>query len=184
MIRLLRGGELVHTWANPISHFEAIKGDVLGMIQIMREMNDEGRSVLALHHAQVSQKPFDFFVLNMEKILSMDPNVKMFHSPVVCNARIVGTDVPRAVLDAHGVTDYKGQPKQPMEEGCASFPHRTFKRVDRYFWITVEFEYPDAKDSTKFHKQRLDLPSIYAQIFQHEIDHGKGKNIYFEHGKS
>lgn len=165
MITLLKGGELVHTIANPVGHFEAIKEDARAMIQLMKQLEDEqDRHIFALHHAQVSQKPFNFFVLNMDILPVMDHKIDLFKSPIICNARII---------------EKKDDP-QWMPEGCASFPHRTAKNVMRHYWIVVEFQYPDAKDSTKFHTERLELPAIYAQIFQHEAEHALGKNIYHE----
>lgn len=185
-MKILEGKDLPHVFAQPIRHFEAAVSDAREMITLMKEMSGEGRerNIFALHHSQVNPRPLNFFVLNFMLLPRKVGNKELFASSVICNARIIGTDVPKEILKQNEITDYKEQAKIPMSEGCASFPNRTPKYVPRYEWVKVAFEVPDEKDMTKFHKQELDLPGIYAQIFQHEIDHANGKNIYFDKPKT
>ena len=63
-----------------------------------------------------------------------------------------------------------------VEEGCMSFPHRKAIKKERYHTITVRYEYLD-----KHNKKRLvteEVEGLKAHIFQHELDHMEGKNIF------
>jgi len=58
------------------------------------------------------------------------------------------------------------------QEGCLSFPFRPFVSVKRYFKITVEYQ------DRYLNKHTKEFEGINAQIFQHEIQHFNGQNIY------
>lgn len=116
--------------------------------------------VYAIHHMQVCENnPFDFFVLNKEVLPKI---VEELGSEFIINAKVESH--PNFVMK--------------MKEGCASFPHKSMKNVERYHKILASFQIPTAGGGLE--KRIMELTGIVAEIFQHEIDHGKGKNIYYD----
>lgn len=69
------------------------------------------------------------------------------------------------------------QAKVMRKEGCFSFPDREWITVERYNKCEVEFQTigEDGKLTEVLHDQ---LNGVYAEIFQHEVDHLAGRNIY------
>lgn len=57
-------------------------------------------------------------------------------------------------------------------EGCLSFPYSPMTKVRRYKEIIVRYETPDGQQIQET------LTGVKAQIFQHEMDHFEGTNIY------
>jgi peptide deformylase len=57
-------------------------------------------------------------------------------------------------------------------EGCMSFGFREHKKVPRYKVVAVKFSTSTMDDCI------AELHGLPAEIFQHEIDHGKGISIY------
>lgn len=60
------------------------------------------------------------------------------------------------------------------KEGCLSFPFRPFTSVKRYRKIKVEYQDRFLNNHTK------EFEGIPSQIFQHEIQHFNGQNIYLK----
>jgi peptide deformylase len=129
------------------------------------------RQCISIHHSQVSEKPFNFFVLDkrwqkhfgLPSRFIINPtflpaNVK---NPVTKNLEPVGTI--------------------RIEEACMSFPNRSEKKVDRYPAIYAGWEVPRIIAGivlgTKTYERELGGKA--AQMFQHECDHAAGKNIYY-----
>ena len=63
------------------------------------------------------------------------------------------------------------------KEGCYSFPFRDAKRVKRFSKVTVKFEYMGTDGTVKTELSK-DFEGDWARVFQHELDHFKGKAIY------
>lgn len=63
------------------------------------------------------------------------------------------------------------------DEACMSFQHRKPKKVERFSTITVRYQIPKMMGGLKTIEEKID--GLKAHIFQHEIDHSSGKNIYF-----
>ncbi len=118
-------------------------------------------TAFSIHHAQVSEDPYNFFVLNSRFIKGKD---KLFKHRVIINPRI---------------TKLVGDSQVEIEEACMSFPHRKVKYVRRFLHIGVTYQTPFLGVALR----RVyidDLKETAAQIFAHETEHGQGKNIYFE----
>jgi peptide deformylase len=115
------------------------------------EFAGEHKSAAALHHAQVSDTPYNFFVLSDSGIAALSKNT--FPHWCIMNPRIIALDGFYRPL-----------------EGCMSWPHRKQKKVDRFFKAHVAFDYPGGK-------KEMVLDGLAAEIFQHEYDHGQGKTI-------
>lgn len=104
----------------------------------------------ALSHAQVSNEPFRFYVLNKEQMIE--------GHDVIINPFI---------YERYGSFQFK--------EACMSFPFRPSKKMNRYQAIVLEFYY---KTLFGLKKKEIYLEGIDAIIAQHEVDHANGICIY------
>jgi len=77
---------------------------------------------IAIHHAQVSEKPFAFFAVNSKYVEWFELTRRL-----IINPRIVSVDQRSVVYG---------------KEACMSFPYRAGKHVLRYERITVEYQIP------------------------------------------
>jgi len=156
----------------PVSNWQAIIEEATEMARIMdkREIQYEnGRFhtgfCWALHHMQVSNNPFNFFVLSS---LVPDDVMKELGSRFIVNPKIDKTMVETV---------------QKLREGCVSFPNKSETKVSRAWVIDVSFQIPDAKAKGGLKSVKKQVAGIVAQIFQHECDHAEGKNIYYKEPK-
>lgn len=142
--------------------------NVFSWSQIEKEANEMAKlvdtqgGVYALHHAQVSNEPFNFFVLDDKACADFLPSLG---SRFIVNPKIL--------------TKMEGT-EMALYEGCVSFPFRKQKKVTRSIIIGVEYFIPDFGEKTGLKKMTKKVERIVAQIFQHECEHGEGKNIYFK----
>ncbi len=148
-----------YTPAKPVESWAQIKLQAEDLKKFMddNEATFAGRESFALHHCQVSEEPWNFFVAN-KKLLEK----KMMQDQIIINPRIIEND---------------GKLLR-MLEGCMSFPHRKEKYVERYLKIKVEYQTP-----TLLGLKTVVVEPVWpiSQMFQHEADHALGKNIYYEH---
>ncbi len=138
-----------------VSSWSEIKKEALEIREFMKTNTFQGNwsSARAIAHVQVeAENPKRFFVVH-------DEYVKTLGHWCIVNARILTRDIPCT-----------------FEEGCMSFPFRKSKKVQRYNDIKVEYYIPFL-DVHLIKKTKV-LTDIEAYIFQHEIDHANGVNIY------
>jgi len=150
--------------SKPVESFTQIKKEVEDL-EVFITAGDFGKSPFtpyAIHHAQVTDDHFNFFVLNRDPVIIHPDLMEYLQSHVIINPRVKG---------------YEEDSLREVKEGCMSFPYRQPKLVKRYLQILVEYEIPDGEGLKKVEKM---LQGSFAQIFQHEIGHGEGKNIYFK----
>lgn len=118
----------------------------------------------AIAHAQCEEKdPLRFFVLNDEVDLFKD--VDRWESLVVVNPVIIRNT----------------ETKVEGEEACASFPENPIIKVSRWHKIEVSFNFLKVNSEDEpflSERKELNLSGKEARVFQHEIDHLNGKNIY------
>lgn len=144
--------------AIPVKNWKEIRVEA----QALREFVHAGKFIgnydraYAISHAQVSEEPKTFFVINED--VEKGRLKKLFGSWCVINLRIVQF----------------GDPVY-LEEGCMSWPYRQTKRIDRMNKITVEYYIPFLWTWRKIKRKFIGLPAF---ICQHETEHGIGKNIY------
>jgi peptide deformylase len=141
---------------------------------------DKKRECYCIHHAQVSEDPWNFFVIHPRWVLGDD---RLFEHQVIINPKIIDhVDIERASFEKLKIADTPANRKwwanfdlagKWVSEGCMSFPFRQPKKVYRYYQINVEYY------DNKFQLHKTRLVGTAAQIFQHEVLHGQGKNIYF-----
>ena len=149
--------EPIYIPSHEVSNWHSIRDQAEELAKLVDATN-----VFAIHHMQVSEKPLNFFVLKPEVL---GPVIDELGSRFIINPVVVKL-FPQF---------YK------MKEGCASFPHKAHKNVLRSPIVTVKYQIPDSKGELV--EKTMEVQGLVAQIFQHEIDHGHGKNIYYEHPK-
>lgn len=68
------------------------------------------------------------------------------------------------------------------QEGCMSFVHRKPRKVTRVYRIKVRYWYPVTILGFSFLWRRTEVvEGLKSQIFQHEIQHFEGTNIFHKH---
>ena len=146
-----------YTASVPVTNWLAIESDAKEMAELL-DREYENTSV-ALHHCQVSEKPFNFFVVNPKYIKEA---VMELGSRYIVNPHIVATEENSLV---------------PLKEGCLSFPLLKPRNVMRYLLCIVEFGIPDPSQPNGLAHKKVEVNRLIAQMFQHECQHAEGKNI-------
>ena len=141
--------------ASPVASWSEIKNEAKELMGFLDARSFEGKwkDAFAISHAQVSEKPKTFFVLNK--------NV----APIFNKARII--------INAKIIS---GENKVKNKEGCMGYPFEKAKLVKRYFNITAEFFVPGLFG--RLQRKEIALEDLPAFIVQHEVDHAEGKDIY------
>ena len=150
--------------------FKKVEKFALDMQMLAVNAENEGMfgNVYAVAHAQIAKRPLAFFVLNTnnKKIANEFKDFTEKFGPIVMNPEIT----------------QHTKIAQEMPEGCLSFPGKEMTSVKRYYKITVKFNYLEFNEkSGKVSGIKIGtypLKGFFAQLFQHEIDHNNGINIY------
>ena len=149
-----------HIVAAPVKNWKEIEKDALELRDFIRYNKFKGlwEKAYAISHAQVSNSPKNFFVLNE----GMENGIlkKMFGSWCIVNPEIIWKD------DLY-LVDFK--------DACMSFPFRQPKNIQRYYIIKVKYYVPFLGFLRKKVKRFENIPAF---IVQHEGEHSQGKNIY------
>jgi peptide deformylase len=180
--------------SKPVKHWKEIKKDAKAMLEFIHSGKFEGfyNKAYAIAHCQVSETPYAFFVAAGECVTN-DPKmgwVKMFESQIVINPEIIEAPLHKKIqgdpdaLKKMGIDTNQVKASNitvpnaiTYQEPCMSFPFRKPKSVIRYDVIKVRYQ---IKRWWGFKTIETELKGIASEIFQHEYDHTKGKNIYFE----
>ena len=150
-----------HLKAEAVHDWKEIQDEALEMKELIKRNDFKGlySQGYALSHAQVSNQPKDFFVLNtaveLDKIGKLE---KVFGHWCIINPKLLA-----------------GDEEVDFMEACMSFPFRAAKKTKRFFNIKVEYFTPGLLGLKRHVKQLIDIP---AYIIQHELDHAQGRNIY------
>ncbi len=136
----------------PVESWDQIKAEALMLKYFMANGPFKGHhdDPLAIHHQQVADPSFDFFVVSDE--------VKGFKSWCIINLEILEKEI-----------------EGDFHEACMSWPHRSEKRVDRWYKVKVKYSIPEEGELVEVEDELEGLPAFIAQ---HESDHAKGINIY------
>ena len=192
----------------PVSSYSQIRAICDEMVPWLNENNGKFpipyQLAYAVSHCQIAPMPWHFFVASSEFLLSNKVNrskrdtLKNFYMPsqVIVNARIL--EIPeklsvnkpvRKVVKKNGVmtpeiTIVPSEEKNliGVPEACMSFPNRTSKTMARYYRIKVRYQYPSKwfglfwylKTKTEW------VEGLKAHVFQHEIEHAEGKNMFYK----
>lgn len=142
-----------------VKSYEEIERDALELRYLSNgKFNGYYEQCFALHHSQVSRQPYNFFTVSKQV-------EGRFTSWLILNPKIISKDRD---------TKYK------VKEGCMSFPLRTPTNVFRYKNVRISYQiYEQGVFGVPLLKQiEENVEGLVAEIFQHEIDHANGKNIY------
>ncbi len=144
--------------AKPVKSWKQIEDEALELRDFITSTEDkvEGtyKTAFAISHAQVSEDPYDFFVVNEDN----KDLIKLFGSWCIIGLRIVKTEQ-----------------EVYWKEACMSFPFNKPKNVDRFNKITVKYSIPFLWFTRPVKRNFVGLPAF---ICQHETEHALGKNIY------
>jgi len=146
--------------ASKVKNWKEIKDDAIELRKLIRKGGFNGHydDGFAISHAQVSDKPMNFFVINEE--IEKGKIKKMFgYSWCIINLKIIKFGHPVSI-----------------KEACMSWPFRKPKRVNRMAKIKAKYQVPFWFGTMRSKTKTLtDLPAF---ICQHEVEHSAGRNIY------
>lgn len=139
--------------------------------------------------------PFAFFIVNKQFLNKKEsstnyswPDQIIYNPEILETPETVTKDVPtREVSKDHdGNVSYKIVKKRgkvsnlyEVPEGCMSFQHKKEKKMMRYHTIKVKYQTRGFFGQIRTHEEWIE--GLKAHIFQHEMDHMEGNNIYFNH---
>jgi hypothetical protein len=151
----------------------------------------------AVSHCQVTNDPypFAFFVVAKDFMNSKEsPEKFSWPDQIIYNPEILETpatvekDIPKRVVSkdkdgdvTHKIVKSRGMVSNQyeVEEACMSFNHKKAKKVSRYYRIKVKYQTRGFFGRIRTHTEWIE--GLKAHIFQHEMDHMNGDNIYFNH---
>lgn len=195
------GLKLPRSQAKKVSKWDEIKADALaGMAYLDEKQGDfsgNWKECYALHACQFrdtdsdSVFPHNWFVL-AKNMVGKDPILfrsRFIVNPVILEApEKIEKMVPVKELvkgdDGEVKMGFKKEKQTlnnviSMGEACMSFPQRTKKNVNRMYRIKVRYQMPRTALGITFLYTKTEwIEGIRAHIFQHEVDHAQGKNIY------
>jgi peptide deformylase len=133
--------------------YKDIKKDAVEMREMINNGGFSGKwkEAFAIAHAQVSENPYRFFVVHKDIAKELEGSIII--NPVI--------------EEKEGLV--------PFKEACMSYPYRDIIKTRRYNKIVVEYKTPKRFG---LNTHRRELFGILAFIFQHEIDHFNGIDIY------
>lgn len=166
------------------------------------------QQAVGISHYQVSEEPFAMFAVSSELVgrpkkreQSRGKNIRnwFFPAEVIFNAEIIEAPdeverlVPKRELkrkpnsheyEATITQEYKYVTNLiEVPDACMSYPDRTKKNTSRYHTIKVRYQIMRSLFGIKYLKTVTEeVEALKAHIFQHEIDHAYGMDMYFGYG--
>lgn len=168
------------------------------------------KSAVGISHCQVSEEPLKMFAISSElvgrprkRLQSRGKNIRNWYFPaqVIFNAEIVEAldEIERLVpkrnlvrkpnsheYEATITREYKKVTNFiDVPDACMSYPNRTKKNTKRYHTIKVRYQILRSFLGFKWLKTVTEeVEALKAHIFQHEIDHAYGIDMYFGDGEN
>jgi len=166
------------------------------------------RQAVGISHCQVSEEPLAMFAISSElvgrpKKATRNQNIKNWYFPaqVIFNAEIVEAldEIERLVPKREVVRKPNSKEIEvkltkaykmvsnliEAPDACMSYPNRTKKNTKRYHTIVVRYQILRSFLGFKWLKTVVEeVESFKAHIFQHEIDHSYGIDMYFGDGEN
>lgn len=193
----------IHAISKDIKAYKDIKDESEKLVTWLNDNNGSFPSpyimAYAISHCQVVDEPSRMFVVNQELVNTMRiakttlrnninfyfPDQAIFNAEIVEAPEKVEKNVPKRVmeLDATGrkmpkIITERGMVtnKLSIKDACMSFHGRTPKSVEIFYRIKVKYQTRGYFGRFKTHTEWVE--GLKSHIFQHEIDHSKGINIY------
>lgn len=166
------------------------------------------KNAVGISHCQVSEAPFSFFVVSSALVgkptkETRNQNRKnwYFSDAIIFNAEIIEAldEIERLVPKRETVRkpnshEYETKITRAYkmvsniieaDDACMSYPNRTKKKTKRYHTIVVRYQVLRSFLGFKWLKTVTEeVESFKAHIFQHEIDHAYGIDMYFGDGEN
>lgn len=182
---------------NPLKYKQLAEDMAKWLAEENGKFRGEFSNAYAISHCQVEEEPIAMFVVAPQLLGKSDKkhNQRNFFFPAaaIFNAEIleapeeVKAKVPNRVIARNPETGKDEMRIELMEqtvtnkaylkEACMSFSHRSEKTVERFLKIKVRYWY--LWHGVPMRKTEW-IEGLKAHIFQHELDHAAGKNIYFK----
>lgn len=165
------------------------------------------KNAVGISHCQVSEEPLAMFAIASDMVgksrkHTRNQNAKNFWFPtqVIFNAEIIeALDEIERLIPKRNITrkpnshEYEAQITKEFKkvsnmidapDACMSYPNRTKKNTHRYHTIVVRYQVLRSFLGFKWLKTVVEeVESFKAHIFQHEIDHSFGIDMYFGDGE-
>lgn len=158
-----------------VRSYKEIRSKVKALKKFVNSEFTEGlfKTAYSLAHCEVeSVEPYAFFVINSDFIKK-----KVFKHQVIINPEIV--NVPDKIKFEADEDKKEHDNTMSIQEACMMFPHRKPKRLDRPYRIEVKYQVPFFFGL--FMKTVCEeFEGLQSQIFQHNLEHCLGKNIFFK----
>lgn len=166
------------------------------------------KQAVGVSHCQVSEEPLAMFAVSSELVgrpkkreQSKGKNIRNWYFPaeVIFNAEVIEAPdeierlVPKRELkrkpnsheyEATITREYKYVTNLiDVPDACMSYQNRTKKNTKRYHTIKVRYQIMRSLFGFKYLKTVTEeVEALKAHIFQHEIDHSYGIDMYFGDG--
>lgn len=197
----------IYKKSTPVERYRDAQAKAEEMVAWLNENNGKFTGALptayAISHCQVEADPLAFFVVHKEMIGNHKSKHGrntyknyFFPSQVIVNARIlesvdkIKATVPRRNVQKKGMTvqapiEFKEEMvsnKIGVPEACMSFPDRSNgKTMERFFRIKVRYQIPRRLLGVTYLRTITEtVEGLKSHIFQHEIEHAAGKNMYYK----
>lgn len=183
------------------------------LVSFLEEGNKAGfkgnwKNAVGISHCQVSEEPFAMFAVSSAlvgkpKKETRNQNRKNWYFPaqVIFNAEIIEAldEIERLVPKRETVRkpnshEYETKITRAYkmvsniieaDDACMSYPNRTKKKTKRYHTIVVRYQVLKSFLGFKWLKTITEeVESFKAHVFQHEIDHSYGIDMYFGDGEN
>lgn len=163
----------------PVRKYFEIEDDAANMMDMLDRRGFRGHhsAGYALAHAQVSNNPKSFFVLDRALIEDGSFTERVIINPRILRANVFDKATMKSSLDPLLGSNPRPNYKE-YSEGCLSFPFRKGRRINRFDKIKVSYYVKGGLFGLK--KRTRWLSGLASQVFQHEFDHCRGQNIYFD----
>ena len=196
----------IYAVSEPVSAFsEAVKRSLRELKWFddnMSAVNGKQVDAWSLSDCQVTLKPSKFFIVHEELfgrygLLSRNENKQKnrenfyFPSRIIYNAEIleapekIETIIPKRNIskskEGEVITEIKQETRMTsneiyIPEACSSFPMKRQKNITRFYKIKVRYQ---IKSWYGFRTITEWVYGLKSHIFQHEVQHSKGENIYY-----
>lgn len=189
----------IYTISKRVKSWLSIRDTALKFQQWLNEsqgnFDGDKRIAFAVSHCQVEDEPYHMFVVNKDFINMLKisdtkgRNKKNFYfkHQIIINAEVLEApekiqhEVPERKFKENGepiisIKDKILSNKIYVPDGCMSFPKKKQKNVEIFYKVKVRYQIPSwrgLKTVTEW------VEGVKAHIFQHEIDHSRGINIYY-----
>lgn len=130
------------------------------------------KEAYSLAHCEVEMCAYAFFVVNPKLTKK-----KVFKHNVMINPKI--TKIPKTIKFKADKENKDRDNNMEIREACMMFPHRKPKRLDRPYRIKVKYQVPFFF-GLFLRTIRETFEGLQSQVFQHNVEHINGKNIFFK----